>query len=448
LRSLFATGLFAVSLVVIFLLRRTSWEGKFLLIFGMLALSAFLRLHFYLLLFTALSLFAFVGVALLWAKIATIGLKITREVKKEALVGENVPVHFKIDSLAPFALYHARVWDRAGRNRSGGGQELVQFEDPGYVGFLRFDRQEASEATLHIIPPVRGLMNFGPVGIEGGDPFGIFNFVTWFPVGGECLVLPTWVKLSAFPSIPARLSIREQNRPISREGQSHELLGVRAYSEGDSLRRVHWPLTARHDELIVRQFEREVEEETLVILDADRVADVGEGAENALEYLIMLATSLIHSAGDTGRPWALVIAGPTIETFSNKTKDSALNVEYALAKLQPRHAGPIEQFLDSIRKEYPDSACLLLTARTDSGPSIALARGDARIGEDARSMIVKVDPLSFVSTIDERSKTRKRQRLEPEADPRPPEASGSSIAEITLTRGESIADVFLARGFA
>ena len=393
-------------------------------------------------------MFAFVGVALLWAYWAGKGLKLARDVKQEALVGENMPVNFKIDSRSPFALYHARVWDRAWRKRAGGGQEIVPFEDPGYVGFLRIQRKDTSEATLHVTPPVRGFLNFGPVGIEGGDPFGIFSFIAWLAVGDECLVLPSWVKLSAFPRthIPATLLTREQSRAVSREGQSHELLGVRAYSEGDSLRRVHWPLTARHDEIIVRQFEKEVEEEMLVILDADHFADVGEGAENALEYLITLAASLVHSAAEVGRPWTLVIVGPKIETFTHKNKQALNNVEYALARLETRRDGKIEDFIEHIRKDYPDSTCILLTARADFAPVAVLARGDARLGGDIRSMLVKVDRLSFVSNLDERSKA-KRGTPSPEPMSEASAVDGSPVTEITVSRGDDIANIFSSADF-
>jgi uncharacterized protein (DUF58 family) len=438
---------FTIFLALIFSIKNAGCEGKVILAFAALSLTAFYRLHYYLLLFTAFALFGFIAVAVLWALFASMRISLKREIKNEALVDENVPVTYKVTSFSPLPLYHVRVWDRLWRGRAAGNEEQLSFEDPGYVGFLRIRRTEWSEAMIHFVPPVRGVLHFGPVGVEGGDPFGLFTFIRWLPVGDECLVLPTWLRMSALPSIPARLGTREQDRLISREGQSHELLGVRAYAEGDNLRRVHWPLTAKHDELIVRQFEREVEEEMLVILDVDRRADIGDGAENALEYLITLASSIIHTASDMAKPWTFVIVGKTVDTFTHRAKESLLNVQYALARLEASREDPIENYLEKIRKEYPSSACALLTARTDPGPAAALSRIDSMIGEGVHSMLIRVDTDTFQGGIDDavRAMIDKRRTQQTPSAAKVSELATSRIPQITVSRGDNISELFLGR---
>jgi len=439
--------IFAVVLSLVLSIKNAGCEAKVILAFAALSLTAFGRLHYYLLLFTAFALLAFVGVAALWGWIASLRLTVRREIKDEALVDENVPVNYRVTSGGLFPLYHVRVWDRVWRGHAARQEEQVSFESPGYVGFLRIGLREWSEAVLHFTPAVRGTLHFGPVGVEGGDPFGLFTFMRWLPVGDECLVLPTWLRLSALPLVIARLGTREQDHLVSREGQSHELLGVRAYAEGDNLKRVHWPLTAKHDELIVRQFEREVEEEMLVILDVDRRADVGEGAENALEYLITLASSIVHTASDMAKPWTFIIVGKTIETFTHKAKESLLNVQYALARLEALREAPIEEHLETIRKEYFNSACVLLTARIDPGPAAALARIDASIGEGAHSILIKVDTETFHGGIGDTVRTmkdRKRSQKEPSGDSM--SRAVSQVPQITVSRGDNLAELFLVRG--
>jgi uncharacterized protein (DUF58 family) len=459
------------------LLRRAGTEGKAVLVFAALALTAFLRLKFYLLLFTSLALFMFVFVALLWAWIASSRLTLTRELKNEALVEENLPVRYKLRTISFLPLYHVRIWDfayrahfartaapisggsvrrllsswNAGYSRSGPKstddsnktrvlQEPVEFEEPGYVGFLRVHRKEPSEGVQHIVPTVRGMLSFGPVGIEGGDPFGIFTFIRWLKTSDQCLVLPTWVKLRSLPGVLARTGIKQQERLISKEGQSHELLGVRAYSEGDSLRRVHWPLTAKHDELIVRQFERQVEEELVIILDADLEADVGQGAENAFEYLIKLSSSLVHSASEIGRPWTLIIVGTKIDEFSHKYKESLLSVQYALARLTPERTSPIEDYIQEIQTRHPSSGLALLTARTDPGPIAALSSASRFESGSTGSIVIRVDPDSFSGAIDDNLRAMKRRKVTSRPQT---ESAVSAIPEMTISKGDNLADLFL-----
>lgn len=439
----FPFAVFLSLLLIILLLRRASLEGKIILIFASLALSAFLRLHFYLLLFTSLALFSFVLVAFVWAWIASSSLKLQREVKPECLVGETVPVKYFLTSNVPLPFYHVRIWDRASRIRLSGGEDNIDFLEPGYASFLRIRKNEQSEATLHVVHSVRGNILFGPVAVEGGDPFGIFTFVRWLPIADKCLVLPTWVKLKKLPSVLARLGTRERTHLVSSEGQSHELLGVRAYSDGDSLRRVHWPLTAKHNTLIVRQYEREVEEEILVILDADIEADIGEGAENSFEYLIVIANSIVRSASDMGRPWSLAIVASNIEIFSHSMKEVFQGLQYALARLEANRETPIESHLDSILSSFKGSACILLTARPDPEPALALAKADASVGGDLQSMVIRVDQTGFTASIDSKAKVRKKKRAAPRLERGTQTSSVYQVPEIIVSKGDNISDIFL-----
>ncbi len=439
--------LLAAAVVGILLLKRSSLEGKIILVFALLAFSAWVRLRFALLLFTSLSLVSFVIVAIVWAWIASARLKLKRQIKDEAHAGENVPVNYKVSTRAVLPLYHVRVWDRTYRERADGTSEEQPFDDPGYVSFLRLKTGEESDGLQHFVPPVRGKYNFGPVAVEGGDPFGIFTFTRWLPVNDECLVLPTWIRLTSLPSIPARLGAREQEHLVPREGQSHEFLGTREWTEGDSLRKVHWPLSARHDTLIVKQFQRLVEEEMLVVLDADRCADIGEGAENALEYLITMSLSLIHAANELGRPWTFIIAAEKNSVLNNNSKEALLAAQYLLAMLETRRDDPIESQLADIRRQYQSAAIVLLTARTDPEPGLVMSSGDLQTGGGARSLLVRVDTSTFVPTSGEGiAKLKKFREAVPLKTSKIHEFKGAAtVNELVISRGDNIAELFLSR---
>ncbi|MCK4721046.1 DUF58 domain-containing protein [bacterium] len=428
--------------ILIILFRRASIEGKFLLITAVGSMAAYMHIHFYLLLLTSLSLFTFLALALAWTWIASSRLKFKREVKAEVMAGENVQVKYLIKTGAFLPLYHSRIWDRAWRIRSDDTEEEIQFEDPGYIGFLRIHPRDKSEGIQHIVPPVRGRLNFGPVGIEGGDPFGLFTTIRWLPIGDECLVLPTWVLLHTLPSIPARLGAREQEHLVSKEGFSHEFLGIRPWTDGDSLRGVHWVLTAKHNALIVRQFEKEVEEELLIILDADRAGDVGEGAENALEYLITLTMSIINAAIEVSRPWNLVIVDENQILINYKMTDPLRQVQYALAELGAKRVEPIENLLEGIRSRYPGSACVLLTPRIDQAVSVELEQSDQSIGDNLQSILVRVDPDSFVTSVSSGIKTLRYRKGRDERPSAFQPDRLSRISEITINRGDNLEDLF------
>ena len=96
----------------------------------------------------------------------------------------------------------------------------------------------------------------GPLGarslvIESSDPLGLFRSRRPSPGAEIALVLPR------FTSLTRRPEVRELEASVAapRAGSGTELFGVREYRPGDALRRIHWRSSARHGELVVREFE-------------------------------------------------------------------------------------------------------------------------------------------------------------------------------------------------
>jgi uncharacterized protein (DUF58 family) len=99
-------------------------------------------------------------------------------------------------------------------------------------------------------------MRRGPVGaqawvVESSDPVGLFRGRRTSPDAEVALVLPR------FASLARRPQARELEASVAapRAGSGTELFGIREYRPGDSLRRIHWRSSARHGELVVREYE-------------------------------------------------------------------------------------------------------------------------------------------------------------------------------------------------
>jgi uncharacterized protein (DUF58 family) len=100
-------------------------------------------------------------------------------------------------------------------------------------------------------PAARGPVQASGWSLEASDPLALFR---WRRRGADsevALVLPRFASLSAVPNA------REQEASLAapRAGAGTELFGVREYRPGDPLRRIHWRSSARHGQLIVREFE-------------------------------------------------------------------------------------------------------------------------------------------------------------------------------------------------
>ncbi len=96
----------------------------------------------------------------------------------------------------------------------------------------------------------------GAVGARGwriltSDPLAFFRDAR--PVSDATVVLV----LPRFKSLAGRIPPRELEAATAapRAGSGNELFGIREYRPGDSLRRIHWRSSARHGQLVVREYE-------------------------------------------------------------------------------------------------------------------------------------------------------------------------------------------------
>ncbi len=74
---------------------------------------------------------------------------------------------------------------------------------------------------------------------------------------------------------------------------------VRDYQIGDSLRYIHWPKSAHRGDLAVKEMELEPSGDVWIVLDLNRQAHSGQGAESTLEYAIVVAASLAAALLDS-----------------------------------------------------------------------------------------------------------------------------------------------------
>lgn len=103
-----------------------------------------------------------------------------------------------------------------------------------------------------VVGPVRrGPLDATAWVLEAADPLGLFKRKRRTQDAEMALALPR------FTSLAARREVHEIEASVAapRAGTGTELFGVREYRPGDPLRRIHWRSSARHGELIVREYE-------------------------------------------------------------------------------------------------------------------------------------------------------------------------------------------------
>ncbi|MGY6497986.1 MAG: DUF58 domain-containing protein [Microcella sp.] len=157
----------------------------------------------------------------------------------------------------------------AGRSRAAEWVERVPMR-PGFAGPGRLPdvrRTRPARFSYRYWPAERGLVAVGPLLIEERDPVALAVRVTDTMAEATQLVVPQLVPLAPGP-VPEPSTEAGPRSSRSRERADDDVI-TREYRNGDALRRVHWRVTARHGELMVRQDEPQAGPHSRLIVDTD-----------------------------------------------------------------------------------------------------------------------------------------------------------------------------------
>ncbi|WP_426998642.1 DUF58 domain-containing protein [Pseudarthrobacter sp. N5] len=164
------------------------------------------------------------------------------------------------------------------RSGIGAGRVIMEERLPPRFGespAFRFPAKSAAGGTsryeYHLRSGKRGQFVIGPVTAEFTDPFGLSLHRHSIDDGDTLTVTPAAVELPVTGLAGARGNDGITATRI-RANPSDDDVMTREYRHGDPMRRVHWPATARHGALMVRQEESVTTPEATIILDQRFVA--------------------------------------------------------------------------------------------------------------------------------------------------------------------------------
>lgn len=189
---------------------------------------------------------------------------------------------------------------------------------------------ERVELTTLRTPSTRGELRTTRLEVRSSAPFGVSERRRHLVVDAGTLVLPRVFPLGSMPFVDATSTNDTGIHPSPRRGHGPEYMGVRDYRSGDSMRHVHWGLTARHGQVMVREFEEERTRRLAVVIDTER--DEGE-AWTPLDRACSVAASLLDAASAHGHGARLAAAvGDEVDVLARADEDAAMRW---LARLEP-----------------------------------------------------------------------------------------------------------------
>ena len=155
-----------------------------------------------------------------------------------------------------------------------------------------------------------------------GDLLGLESVVLPVDASNETLVVyPRLVTLDTLFSDAGRFG-GNGRRLLLRRPAGFDFHSVREYAQGESLRRVHWPTTARRGQLMVKELEDTPRDAVAVVLDCDPAGVSGEPPESSFDAAVRAAGSILRAYVTRGRRAVLVTTGLEAAAQSVTSLDS------------------------------------------------------------------------------------------------------------------------------
>ncbi len=140
----------------------------------------------------------------------------------------------------------------------------------------------------------RGRYPLGPMHVRVADPIGMVDLTQSLASTASILVTPRTEPLPRIP-LTGRWAGAGDNRTRDLLGGGSPDVTTREYRLGDDLRRIHWPTSARTDQLMVRREEQQWQSRCTLLIDNRRISHRGYGADSSMETAVRAAASIMRN---------------------------------------------------------------------------------------------------------------------------------------------------------
>ena len=244
----------------------------------------------------------------------------------------------------------------------------------------------------------RGVYRSGIVKLVSQDPFGLFRLRRDFIDPHPYIVFPA---VEALPDLDARFAgLPSDSRATKHWEQiTTDVSSIRSYVEGDSMRRIHWPYTARMNELMVKEFDMGLSAEAWVLLDMHHLSHYGieqDDVNNTEELAVTVAASIVGRLMDQSMPVGLAVNGDREHIFRpDSSPEQRGRLMEALSEVRAYGQITLQEFIYGVRSHLNQFNALTLVTASVEPQWVASLTHLRRQGVEVS--VVLVDRSSFGS---------------------------------------------------
>jgi len=315
-----------------------------------------------------------VAIARLWSRFSLVNLQCRRELSdKRVFPGEYIDLRIRVVNSKLLPLPWMQVDDEVPAPFFPDSR-LVPGKRPG-SGLL------SSAAALLWFTGVswryrincekRGYYLFGPMSITSGDIFGLYPRTITEDSTDHIIVYPRIYPITRL-DIPSLYPLGDTRTERIIFEDPTRIAGIREYTPHDSLRRIHWKASARHQNLQVKVFEPTTTLKVALFLAVDSFEDKDTQAEEEFELGVSTAASIARYITDKRSPAGVFVnslqadSGQPVRIPLGGSKTQLMNILEALAKVTPVASASFEDFMTNERGQLPWGTTLILVISKSS----------------------------------------------------------------------------------
>ena len=201
-------------------------------------------------------------------------------------------------------------------NRGGGSAPLLLLEDrlparlPGRSRFTLNGVEPGGrrDVSYTVRPQRRGRYEVGPLALSMVDPFGLAKISSSAAPAQSFLVHPRTEPLALPRDAGDRRSVSTSALRQPTGAQGEDFYALREYVQGDDLRKVHWPSSAKRGKVMIRQEETPWHTRATIVVDDRSSAHATTGDPSSFEAAIEATASVIELYHGTGYAYRLAAA--------------------------------------------------------------------------------------------------------------------------------------------
>ena len=210
--------------------------------------------------------------------------------QRRALRGDTVPIRVRLKPHSPIPVSLIEV-------------QLFSPENGQETGVMTLSALplKGREYRYNVTCAHRGIYRVGIRGVRVTDIFGLFTLAR--RARGQDILIEVLPRVDGQMK-PIRL-VASDFGPQGRVRVTEDIAspaGVRPWQDGDSLKKVHWKLTASRHELLVRQYEENAKPDVLILVDAAPASAMSSHQKTIEDSLCEAVVSAAHAQMAAGYP--------------------------------------------------------------------------------------------------------------------------------------------------